>query len=132
MQSRWDQLRGYFSSEERCEKPSCVEGVHARPNNVYPPDRSQIGRANWKYVHTRASHFPADPSQQQKDSELKWIESFIYSYPCRICARSFAEICYRLPPHVASRKAYEEWWILAHDEVNSDLSKPAFQISRIE
>ena len=133
MASRWEQLKSLFaSSEQRCDKPSCVDGLPGRTNLVYPPDRVQIGRANWRYVHSRASHFPEEPTQFQKDQELRWIESFIYTYPCKICASSFADICSRVPPIVTSRIAYEDWWIFAHDEVNRDLSKPVFKSNSLE
>lgn len=127
MQSRWDRLKNYFNTEERCDKPSCVDGAFGHPRLTYPPDRVQIGRANWRYVHTRSSHFPEDPSRLDREAELKWIESFIYTYPCKVCARSFAEICSRVPPAVSSRDDYEQWWVVVHDEVNRDLSKPLFK-----
>lgn len=123
--SAWDILREKFSKDERCDKPSCVDGVSANTISiVYPPDRSQIGRANWLYVHTRAANFPEEPSESEKIRELKWIQSFIYTYPCSVCARDFVGICNKLPPKVDSRGSYEEWWRKAHNEVNRDLSKP--------
>ena len=124
----WDALKEKFKSEERCDKPSCVEGVTGRPSHlVYPPDRSQIGRANWKYVHTRASNYPEAPSEQEQEKELRWIQSFVYTYPCALCARDFAEICSRIPPVVHSRNSYEKWWSQAHNEVNKDLAKPIYK-----
>ena len=128
LQSSWNLLTERFNTDERCDKPSCVEGVHEGSSKlVYPPDRSQIGRANWKYVHTRAANYTEFPTEAERERELKWIQSFVYTYPCRICARDFTEICHRLPPVVSSRKAYELWWVQAHNEVNKDLSKPIFK-----
>jgi FAD-linked sulfhydryl oxidase len=128
MQAAWDKIRETFNTDERCDKPSCVENVAGHSSKlVYPPDRSQIGRANWKYVHLRAANYPEAPTAQERMAELRWIQSFVYTYPCRICARDFVEICARLPPVVSSREAYERWWVEAHNEVNRDLSKPQFK-----
>jgi FAD-linked sulfhydryl oxidase len=129
LQDSWNNLKERFRTDERCNRASCAEGVDGKQGSklVYPPDRSEIGRANWRYVHARASNFPENPTDIERERELEWIHSFVYTYPCRICARDFAEICYRLPPVVSSRKAYETWWINAHNEVNRDLSKPIFR-----
>lgn len=128
-QSTWDALKERFNTEERCDKPSCVEGVHDKSSKlVYPPDRAQIGRANWRYVHQRAANFPLNPTKEEQDRELRWIHSFIYTYPCKICARDFTEICSRIPPVLSSAKAYQRWWIDAHNQVNLDLSKPIFKL----
>jgi hypothetical protein len=128
MATAWQALKEKFQNQERCDKPSCTEGVGARSSKVvYPPDRSQIGRANWKYVHSRAAYFPEIPSAVERQRELAWIHSFIYTYPCGICARDFTAICSRIPPALSSRKEYEDWWVVVHNEVNKDLSKPVFQ-----
>jgi len=129
MTSAWDKLKEKFKLEERCDQPSCIDGVAGKSSLIYPPDRSQIGRANWRYVHSRAKSFPELPSRTEQEQELKWIESFVYTYPCKICSRDFAAICSRIPPAVQSRKSYESWWSNAHNEVNKDLSKPMFNMN---
>ena len=125
----WDTLREKFNTDERCDKPSCVEGVGNQISGslVYPPDRSQIGRANWRYVHARATNFPLSPDQATQERERNWIHSFVYTYPCSICARDFVSICNRLPPRLDSREAYRQWWVDAHNQVNRDLSKPMYR-----
>ena len=121
MLSAWQTLKDKFESQERCDRPSCIDGVNGTSNRVvYPPDRSQIGRANWKYVHSRAANFPDTPSVDQQQKELNWIHSFIYTYPCGICARDFTSICMRIPPVLSSRQGYEDWWFTVHNEVNKD------------
>ena len=128
MTSAWQTLKEKFQSQERCDKPSCTEGIgNINSKVLYPPDRSQIGRANWRYVHTRAANFPENPSLIDKEHELAWIHSFIYTYPCGICARDFTSICARIPPSLSSRSEYENWWVVVHNEVNKDLSKPIFR-----
>jgi hypothetical protein len=124
MQDVFANLKAKFSNEERCSEPSCTEGAfNVSGKIVYPPDRAEMGRAAWKYVHTRAEHY--DP--ENKTKEMTWLESFVALYPCKLCARDFAVICQRLPPQLESRESYVKWWIDAHNEVNKDLSKPVYQ-----
>jgi FAD-linked sulfhydryl oxidase len=123
MQDLFAGLKDKFSKEERCSEPSCTEGKTTASKLVYPPDRSEMGRAAWKYIHTRAEHY--DPANQAQ--EMAWLEAFVALYPCKLCARDFAAICHRLPPRLENRNIYMQWWIDAHNEVNRDLSKPIFK-----
>lgn len=124
--SAWESLKDLLKTEERCDKPSCMDEYH-RPNTVYPPDRSQIGRANWSYVHARADSYPESPTKEEQEKEITWIKAFTVTYPCAICARDFASICARIPPAPISRTVYDQWWREVHNEVNRDLSKPRFK-----
>ncbi len=125
--SAWETLKEKFRSEERCSRASCSDVNQGTSSKVvYPPDRAQIGRANWRYVHMRAAGYPEQPSDVDQRRELEWIQSFIYTYPCGICARDFTSICTRIPPKLDSRLNYEAWWVAVHNEVNRDLSKPLF------
>ena len=106
-------------------EPSCTEEgkiFAAGKKIVYPPDRAEIGRAAWKYVHARAAAF----EPEKRDVEEIWLKSFIALYPCRHCARDFLEICNQNPPVLTNRPEYEKWWRDAHNAVNRDLGKPQF------
>ena len=123
MSQMLEALRERFAKQERCAEPSCVDGVsNFQGQTVYPPDRAEIGRAAWKYVHARAANF--DP--ENKLVEERWLRSFIALYPCKHCARDFLEICNRIHPDFSSRESYERWWVTAHNAVNKDLGKPQF------
>lgn len=124
--SAWGSLKDLLNTDERCNKPSCTEGIQAR-SSVYPPDRSQIGRANWRYVHARAASYPDSPPLEVQMKEADWVKAFTVTYPCKICARDFVSICERTPPVVLSKNIYEKWWIQVHNEVNRDLAKPLFK-----
>lgn len=128
MQDLFSSLKDKFSKEERCSEPSCTEGAKKSKQSkiVYPPDRSEMGRAAWKYVHTRADHY--DP--KNKAQEIAWLEAFVTLYPCKLCARDFAVICERHPPKLETKQEYVDWWIQAHNEVNRDLSKPLFKLGK--
>jgi mitochondrial FAD-linked sulfhydryl oxidase len=124
MSSAWERLKEKFQSQDQCAEPSCAERTRSVANKsiVYPPDRSEIGRATWMYLHARAEVY--DPSKIQQ--EMKWLESFVALYPCKLCARDFASICFKMPPNLESKEKYVNWWIDAHNEVNKDLGKPIF------
>ena len=70
----WKELKSRFRSEERCVETSCKddEDIAYQPGkSCYPPSRSQIGRAAWRYLHTMAIHSGDDqacslPAQQDE------------------------------------------------------------------
>ena len=47
-------------------------------------------------------------------------------YPCGECARHFREVVRQHPPAVASRADFSLWMCEAHNIVNRQLGKPAF------
>ena len=124
MSDIFNSLKERFARQERCAEPSCAEGTRAGSGAkiVYPPDRAEIGRAAWKYVHERAANF----DEINKDSEGRWLRSFIALFPCKHCAADFLEICSRMPPDFSTRQNYQKWWVAAHNAVNRDLGKPQF------
>ena len=120
----FESLRERFTKQERCAEPSCTEdGRNFQVGKkVYPPDRAEIGRAAWRYVHARAENF----NTKDAVSEASWLRSFIALFPCKHCAHDFLEICTRLPPNFLSTGEYVQWWRDAHNAVNRDLGKPKF------
>ena len=139
-------LKEKFSKLERCAEASCSD-QHKPGAIVYPPDRAEIGRAAWKYIHARADHVSKQSlalSGEQADrfisSESKFLESFVALYPCRNCAYEFAGICEKNPPNFSVclgsdcdhrghcglgwvGKNYRKWWVDQHNAVNRDLGK---------
>uniref|UniRef100_A0A7S2MWM0 Sulfhydryl oxidase n=1 Tax=Alexandrium andersonii TaxID=327968 RepID=A0A7S2MWM0_9DINO len=96
-------------------------GAQKRPR---PPDRAEIGRAAWRYVHTLAANYPEQPSLGEQEDALYWLRSFVRLYPCGLCSREFVDVCSDLPPRLGSRKDYTLWWCEAHNRVRDDLSQP--------
>merc|ERR1712137_1531984 len=91
----------------------------------YPPNREQIGRAAWRYIHTMAAAYPETPTPEHQHHSLKFLESFLTLYPCRLCSQEFVEVCKDLPPHFESRDDYVMWWCEAHNRVRDDLAQPS-------
>uniref|UniRef100_A0A7S0AI23 Sulfhydryl oxidase n=1 Tax=Pyrodinium bahamense TaxID=73915 RepID=A0A7S0AI23_9DINO len=99
-------------------------GDGARPR---PPDRVDIGRAAWRYVHSMAAHYPKQPTACDKEDALLWLRAFVQLYPCGLCSREFVEVCSDLPPRLGSRGEYAMWWCEAHNRVRDDLSQPLYR-----
>ncbi|EER06428.1 FAD-linked sulfhydryl oxidase ERV2, putative [Perkinsus marinus ATCC 50983] len=130
----FESLKARLKSDEQCVEVSCDDyEVKPAPGIVYPPNRAEIGRAYWRYIHSRAP-FAVVPGGQPSSAgperpcptEMDWLTSLIEVYPCRHCADSFVDICCEMPPQVSSTDKYTLWWCKAHDAVNSELSKPLF------
>eukprot|EP00929_Paragymnodinium_shiwhaense_P097211 TRINITY_DN58974_c0_g1_i1.p1 TRINITY_DN58974_c0_g1~~TRINITY_DN58974_c0_g1_i1.p1 ORF type:complete len:174 (+),score=27.59 TRINITY_DN58974_c0_g1_i1:80-601(+) len=109
---------------------ACASGADAKgptsgaAGKTRPPNREEIGRAAWRYVHTMAAHYPEAPSMPEQVNSLAWLRSFVQFYPCGLCAREFVDVCRGLPPRLTSRLDYAMWWCEAHNRVRDDLSQP--------
>eukprot|EP00413_Alexandrium_margalefii_P029538 CAMPEP_0204569324 /NCGR_PEP_ID=MMETSP0661-20131031/37684_1 /ASSEMBLY_ACC=CAM_ASM_000606 /TAXON_ID=109239 /ORGANISM="Alexandrium margalefi, Strain AMGDE01CS-322" /LENGTH=148 /DNA_ID=CAMNT_0051577419 /DNA_START=119 /DNA_END=562 /DNA_ORIENTATION=+ len=100
-----------------------ADGSQGRAARPRPPDRADIGRAAWRYVHAMAADYPDRPTQERQEEALGWLRSFVRLYPCELCSREFIEVCSDLPPRLGSREDYAVWWCEAHNRVRDDLSQ---------
>uniref|UniRef100_A0A7S1L598 Sulfhydryl oxidase n=1 Tax=Alexandrium catenella TaxID=2925 RepID=A0A7S1L598_ALECA len=121
MTTVWSNLREKFRTSERCTEASCHDrsaSSAADGDEVEPPDRAEIGRAAWRYVHSLAAHHPEQPTAQEQEDAQAWLASFVQFYPCPHCAEHFIPICEKSPPRTASREEYSVWWCEAHNKVS--------------
>eukprot|EP00929_Paragymnodinium_shiwhaense_P098888 TRINITY_DN60408_c0_g1_i1.p1 TRINITY_DN60408_c0_g1~~TRINITY_DN60408_c0_g1_i1.p1 ORF type:complete len:155 (-),score=24.15 TRINITY_DN60408_c0_g1_i1:65-529(-) len=125
MSGPWSSLREKFRTGERCTEASCHD---RRPDQngddddeVEPPDRGEIGRAAWRYLHAMAANHPEKASSAQQGETQSWIASFIQTYPCKHCAEHFVGVCEDMPPRTKTRQDYAVWWCEAHNAVNKHL-----------
>ena len=125
----WASLAKKLTDDKQCETPACKDGSGSDSHSLRPPNREEIGRANWMYLHGRAEGYPESPTEKIVSNEEAWIYSFVYTYPCQHCALSFAHVCAELPPRLNSRRDYKDWWIKAHNKVNEEIGKPQFKSS---
>eukprot|EP00933_Yihiella_yeosuensis_P038854 TRINITY_DN32792_c0_g1_i1.p1 TRINITY_DN32792_c0_g1~~TRINITY_DN32792_c0_g1_i1.p1 ORF type:complete len:156 (-),score=17.08 TRINITY_DN32792_c0_g1_i1:81-548(-) len=121
--STWANLRNKFRTGERCVEASChgKRGDVSEGDEVGPPDRAEIGRATWRYLHTMAANYPERPSKEERNDAQAWLTSFVQFYPCSHCAEGFVEICDAMPPKFGSRQDYAVWWCEAHNKVSEEL-----------
>uniref|UniRef100_A0A0G4HTP3 Sulfhydryl oxidase n=1 Tax=Chromera velia CCMP2878 TaxID=1169474 RepID=A0A0G4HTP3_9ALVE len=115
---------------ERCTESSCRD----RPSffrwaskTPPPPDRGEIGRAAWKFLHTMAANFPDEPTKEEAERQARWMGAFTRLYPCHICRQGFEEIIEKMPPKVTDRANFALWMCEAHNEVNKDISLPTVE-----
>mmetsp|Transcript_61868 Transcript_61868/g.135315 ORF Transcript_61868/g.135315 Transcript_61868/m.135315 type:complete len:160 (+) Transcript_61868:65-544(+) len=120
----WAGLKEKFKNSERCVEASCGDksSFPGDEDSLDPPDRADIGRAAWRYLHSLAAHHPEDPTEQQQSNATAWLASFVQFYPCAHCAEHFVDVCETNPPRVSSRSDYALWWCEAHNTVNEHLT----------
>ncbi|CDR93944.1 human hepatopoietin-like protein, putative [Babesia bigemina] len=116
---------------KRCEDAACRDGSEGdsrndRSNVKMPPNRKELGRAGWMYLHSMAADFPDEPSSLESLRVKAWCYSFAELYPCHICKEGLVEIYRRLPPVTDSRRDLLLWTHNLHNQVNADLSYPHY------
>ncbi|CAJ1327145.1 unnamed protein product [Effrenium voratum] len=122
MSAPWSRLREKFRTDRRCDESSCRDRSDTSADaEVEPPDRAEIGRAAWRYLHAMAAEHPEKASELDESAAQAWIAAFIQNYPCAHCATHFVDVCEALPPDTSSRRAYSVWWCEAHNKVNEHL-----------
>ncbi|KAF7365547.1 Sulfhydryl oxidase [Mycena venus] len=97
-----------------------------------PPDKDQLGRATWTFLHTTAAYYPAQPTPAQRSQMLSLIHALPALYPCTHCAVDFGESVARHPPDVSGRAGLSRWFCERHNEVNEKLGKEVFDCAKTD
>jgi len=63
-----------------------------------PLDREELGRSTWGLLHTIAANYPNSPNEIDKANAANFINSLSALYPCKVCAKDFAESISLNPP----------------------------------
>lgn len=108
---------------KKCKEHSCRdrETASGRGKSGYPPDRRELGRAGWLYLHTIAANYPETPSKDDKLKTSAFLHTFAELYPCSLCRDSLIDIYRRAPPKVNSKRDFLLWTSNIHDAVNDEL-----------
>ncbi|ELA47322.1 hypothetical protein VCUG_01206 [Vavraia culicis subsp. floridensis] len=93
--------------------------------------REELGRGTWRLLHTMASKFPVDPSEQDKKNVIQFLSLLAKLFPCEECSMHFQKLLNDHVPVVSSRKEFELWLCSAHNVVNKRLGKPIFDCEGI-
>ncbi|PVU91085.1 hypothetical protein BB559_004298 [Furculomyces boomerangus] len=88
--------------------------------------RADLGRSSWYLLHVMASRYPHDPTKQERDIALGFLNYFSYLYPCGDCAVHFQKHLKKSPPNLDDRDGFEQWLCKTHNIVNKMLGKPIF------
>ncbi|KAJ7509752.1 ERV/ALR sulfhydryl oxidase domain-containing protein [Mycena galericulata] len=116
-------------------KPPKVAGVAlaaSAAKTACPPDKEQLGRATWTFLHTAAAYYPERPSPTQRANMLALIRALPVLYPCTHCAEDFGEHIVASPPDVSGRAGLSRWFCERHNEVNEKLGKDAFDCGKTD
>ncbi|KAJ7763602.1 ERV/ALR sulfhydryl oxidase domain-containing protein [Mycena maculata] len=97
-----------------------------KPSSPCPPDKDQLGRATWTFLHTAAAYYPERPTPHQRANMLSLIRALPVLYPCAHCAEDFGERVAQNPPDVSGRAGLSRWLCERHNEVNEKLGKEPF------
>ncbi|ORX90375.1 hypothetical protein K493DRAFT_318035 [Basidiobolus meristosporus CBS 931.73] len=97
-----------------------------------PPDKVELGRSTWTFLHTMAAYYPDKPSQEQQGDMRSFLGNFSKFYPCQWCANHLQGQMKSDPPKVNSREALSLWLCQLHNGVNRLLKKPEFDCSKVD
>jgi len=91
-----------------------------------PPDRAGLGRATWTLLHATAAYYPDAPTPAQRAAAGGLVGALAELYPCAACRAGFAAHVAAHPPATGSRDELAAWACAAHNAVNAELGRPAF------
>lgn len=113
---------------KRCRDAACRDDEVAVSNGgpALPPNRRELGRAGWLYLHSMAADFPEKATALEELKVKAWCYSFAELYPCHICKESLVETYRRFPPVTNSRRDLLMWTFNIHNQVNAELSYPHY------
>lgn len=97
-----------------------------------PPDRAELGRATWTFLHTMAAYYPEHPTAGQQEQMSRFIHAFSEFYPCASCASHLRQELGKNPPQAGSRHELSRWFCRLHNKVSKHLGKPAFDCDRLD
>ena len=96
-----------------------------------PPDRGQLGRGTWTFIHTMAAYYPSNPTDSEQNSMAGLIDGISKFYPCSDCAEHFQLEIKKSPPKLKSNIELSDWFCQIHNEVNERQGKALFDCSKV-
>lgn len=122
--------RAFAAQQTTVEKESYdKEGFWEKED---PPDVIDLGRAGWTLLHTVASSYPENPSDEKKAQYGNFLRLFSEVYPCSFCSKDIQQYMAKEPPQLGSRRDLTQWTCRAHNHVNEQLNKPLFPCERVD
>ncbi|KAF0972690.1 hypothetical protein FDP41_008939 [Naegleria fowleri] len=92
--------------------------------NSHKKLQDNLGASTWAFMHTVAAQYPKKPSPIQQHHIKQLFVRIAEFYPCRWCAKDFAESIKKHPIRAESREALSIWLCERHNEVNEKIGKP--------
>ena len=85
-------------------------------------DPLKWGPILWKILHERPF-----VEKMVLEEELDWLKEFTNWIPCGECSVHWKQFVRNNQPDLSSVKAYFDWTVKAHNDVNKKLGKPIWQ-----
>lgn len=85
-------------------------------------DKTKWGPVLWLELHNQANKYTGDEKK-----EIRWLQIFNSWIPCGECKQHWLELTKSNPVDLSSSKAYVDWAIKMHNEVNKSLGKPIYE-----
>lgn len=120
------------ASDQSATSPLAIGAGAIMPKMENATAKAELGRATWRFLHTMTLRFPEKPTQDDRDTLLRFIHDFSRLYPCGECASHFQTLLKELPPQTSSRMASALWLCSAHNKVNERLGKPIFPCDKLD
>ncbi|KAF0990651.1 hypothetical protein HZS_6542 [Henneguya salminicola] len=98
-----------------------------------PPDRAELGRCTWTFLHTVAANYPENPTPDQQKSMENLVKGVTEFYPCKKCAIHLRTILNRneFKLDTTSTINLSFWMCRLHNEVNKMLGKDQFDCKKV-
>jgi FAD-linked sulfhydryl oxidase len=96
-----------------------------------PPNKEELGRATWTFLHTMAAYYPEKISPDMKESTSRFLQHFSRIYPCDYCAQHLQMVMEQDPPRTNSQPELSQWLCDVHNQVNQLLGKPLFDCRKL-
>ncbi|OCB85544.1 FAD-dependent thiol oxidase [Sanghuangporus baumii] len=135
----WNPMKAYKSNSSKSSNDDATlaamagaMGTLAQPNGPppdCPPDKDQLGRSTWTFLHATAAYYPDQPTSTHRKRMLGILFALPVLFPCSWCAMHFGEEIQRSPPDVSNRENLSRWLCQQHNIVNERLGKPLFDCS---
>jgi hypothetical protein len=84
------------------------------------------GKEGWHFIHFIALAYPTNPTNEDKENYLKFINSLSDVLPCPFCSKHFKENIEQMPPKLENKESFFNWTVDMHNLVNRDNGKREF------
>lgn len=119
---------GFYSSNlmQRCPSPPPPPPLRSAFEERGPPTKQELGQAGWTLLHTIAANQPEQPTAEESQRMMSFLQALGHVYPCATCASHFRQHYTSHPIDASSRTAISMWVCEAHNEVNVRNGKEPF------
>lgn len=88
--------------------------------------KKEWGPIGWEFLHQVAIGYPNDPSNEERQWALVFLNSVSHILPCVECQHHFQQLLREFPPDVRNSCTFQTWLFHAHNKVNQRLGKEIF------